>query len=77
MCCVMLFHVMICYALSCYVVKCYVVLLGILLLMVKLSLKYLIGNQGMLPIPAPVRSSHCCCVSKKGERNREPLFSSF
>ena len=58
--------------LCCYVV----VLLSILLLMVKLLLKYLIGNQGMFPIPALVKVIVAVSGRKKGARNREPFFSS-
>ena len=60
----------------CYV--CYVVvLLSILLLMVKLLLKYQIGNQGMFPIPALVKVIVAVSGRKKGARNREPFPSSF
>ena len=48
-----------------FFVLCYVVLQSILLLMVKLSLKYLIGNQGMLPMPAAVKDNVLCQGKRK------------
>ena len=55
----------------CYV--CYVVLLSILLLMVKLSLKYPIRNQGMLPLPALVK----VIVAVLGKKKKETWDHSF
>ena len=54
---------------------CYVVLLSILLFLVKLLLKYLIGNQGMLPRPAPVKDN--VVVSGKRIKKQEPFFHLF
>ena len=50
-----------------YVMLYHVVLLSILLLMVKLLLQYLIGNQGMLPIPTPVRVNAVVSGNKEKE----------
>ena len=44
-----------------------------MLLMVKLSLKYLIGNERMLPIPAPVK----VIVDVSGKKEKETGNDSF
>ena len=47
-------------------------LLSILLLMVKLLLKYLIGEQGMMPVPAPKSN-----VLVSGKKDKETGNHSF
>ena len=52
---------------------CYLMLRCVVLLMVKLSLKYLRGNKGMLPIPAPVK----VIVDVSGKKEKETGNHSF